>query len=124
MWSARIAFTALYPASTNRHPRAPGLDDHVILMCNEGYQSSLAAATLQQLGFTRRTDLDGGFQAGHAAGLPTAPAKKSEQPAFAPAGASRTKATITCPLCGAQAARRCRRTPVSAFTAARAAARH
>ena len=62
----------LDPASANRHPRAPGLDDHVILMCNEGYQSSLAAATLQDLGFARATDLDGGFQAWRAAGLPIA----------------------------------------------------
>jgi rhodanese-related sulfurtransferase len=42
----------------------------VILVCNEGYQSSLAAATLQDLGFARATDLDGGFQAWRAAGLP------------------------------------------------------
>jgi len=39
-------------------------------MCNEGYQSSLAAATLQDLGFSRATDLVGGFQAWAAAGLP------------------------------------------------------
>jgi rhodanese-related sulfurtransferase len=42
----------------------------VILVCNEGYQSSLAAATLQDLRFARATDLDGGFQAWRAAGLP------------------------------------------------------
>ncbi len=60
----------LDPASEYRHPRAPGLDDHVILMCDEGYQSSLAAATLQRLGFARATDLDGGFQAWRAARLP------------------------------------------------------
>jgi len=64
----------LDPASTHRHPDAPGLDDHVILACNEGYASSLAAVTLQELGFARATDLDGGFQAWRAAGLPTAPA--------------------------------------------------
>ena len=52
------------------HPQAPAVADHVILMCNEGYQSSLAAATLQQLGFECATDLDGGFQAWRAAGLP------------------------------------------------------
>ena len=63
----------LDPASEYRHARAPGLDDHVILVCNEGYQSSLAAVTLQHLGFARATDLDGGFQAWRAAGLPTAP---------------------------------------------------
>lgn len=61
----------LDPESAHRHPRAPHLDDHVILMCNEGYQSSLAAATLQRLGFARATDLDGGFQAWREAGLPT-----------------------------------------------------
>jgi rhodanese-related sulfurtransferase len=60
----------LDPASAHRHPRAPHLDDRVILICNEGYQSSLAAATLQQLGFRRATDLAGGFQAWRAAGLP------------------------------------------------------
>jgi rhodanese-related sulfurtransferase len=60
----------LDPDSRHRHPHAPGLADQVIVMCNEGYQSSLAAATLQQLGFTHATDLDGGFQAWRAAGLP------------------------------------------------------
>jgi rhodanese-related sulfurtransferase len=64
----------LDPASGHRHPDAPGLGDQVILVCNEGYQSSLAAATLQDLGFARATDLDGGFQAWRAAGLPIAPA--------------------------------------------------
>ena len=42
----------------------------VILMCDEGYQSSLAAATLKELGIDA-TDLDGGFQAWRDAGLPT-----------------------------------------------------
>ena len=63
----------LDPDCAYRHPQAPAIDDHVILMCNEGYQSSLAAATLLQLGFTRATDLDGGFQAWRAAGLPVTP---------------------------------------------------
>jgi rhodanese-related sulfurtransferase len=63
----------LDPASGHRHPQAPGLTDHVILLCDEGYQSSLAAATLQQLGFTRATDVDGGFQAWRQAGLPVTP---------------------------------------------------
>jgi rhodanese-related sulfurtransferase len=60
----------LDPASEHRHPCAPQLDDHIILLCDEGYQSSLAAATLQQLGFARATDVAGGFQAWRAAGLP------------------------------------------------------
>jgi rhodanese-related sulfurtransferase len=60
----------LDPASQHRHPRAPGPADQVILCCDEGYQSSLAAATLQQLGFARATDVEGGFQAWRAAALP------------------------------------------------------
>ena len=60
----------LDPDSDYRHPGAPGLEDEVILMCNEGYASSLAAVTLQQLGFARATDLAGGFQAWRSAGLP------------------------------------------------------
>ncbi len=46
------------------------LDRRIVLVCNEGYQSSLAAATLQDLGFRRATDLVGGFQAWRAAGMP------------------------------------------------------
>lgn len=52
--------------------RIGGLDRHLIVMCDGGYQSSLAAATLQQLGFASATDLVGGFQAWRAAGLPIA----------------------------------------------------
>lgn len=60
----------LDPASVHRHPDAPGLEQQVIVVCDAGYASSLAAATLQQLGFSRATDLDGGFQAWRDAGLP------------------------------------------------------
>jgi rhodanese-related sulfurtransferase len=60
----------LDPASEHRHPQAPDLDDHVIVVCHEGYQSSLVAAMLQQFGFARATDLEGGFQAWRSAGLP------------------------------------------------------
>jgi rhodanese-related sulfurtransferase len=41
----------------------------LIVFCNEGYQSSLAAATLQRFGFAAATDVIGGFQAWRAAGL-------------------------------------------------------
>ena len=64
----------LDPASGHADPRVPGPDAEVIVMCNAGYQSSLAAATLQELGFARATDLVGGFQAWRAAGLPVEPA--------------------------------------------------
>jgi len=45
----------------------------VIVMCQQGYSSSLAAATLQRLGFDRATDMVGGFEAWTAAGLPVEP---------------------------------------------------
>jgi rhodanese-related sulfurtransferase len=60
----------LDPASGHQHPSVGGLDRQVILMCDEGYQSSLAAATLQTLGFVRATDVVGGFQGWRDAGLP------------------------------------------------------
>ena len=62
------------PASDAYDDRVGGLDRHLIVMCDAGYQSSLAAATLQQLGFAGATDLVGGFQAWRDAGLPVAPA--------------------------------------------------
>jgi rhodanese-related sulfurtransferase len=59
------------PASGHSDARLAGaLDRQVIVVCDEGYQSSLAAATLQDLGFRRATDLAGGFKAWRAAGLP------------------------------------------------------
>jgi rhodanese-related sulfurtransferase len=58
------------PASEWRHPAITRRDLRIILICEQGYQSSLAAATLQQLGHTHATDVDGGFTAWAAAGLP------------------------------------------------------
>ncbi|MGZ4613276.1 MAG: rhodanese-like domain-containing protein [Kineosporiaceae bacterium] len=58
------------PASPARLPVA-SYDLHVVVVCSEGYTSSLAAASLQDLGVHRATDLEGGYQAWHAAGLPT-----------------------------------------------------
>lgn len=52
----------LDPASPNRIPEA-GYDRRVIIVCNEGFSSSLAAATLRDIGIARATDLAGGFQA-------------------------------------------------------------
>jgi rhodanese-related sulfurtransferase len=57
------------PASGARLPAASyGL--RVIVVCSEGYTSSLAAAALQDLGISRATDLAGGFRAWQRAGLP------------------------------------------------------
>jgi rhodanese-related sulfurtransferase len=75
LWVARNALEwRCDPSCDARDERVGGLERRLIVMCDEGYQSSLAAATLQQLGFARATDLVGGFQAWRAAGLPVAPA--------------------------------------------------
>jgi rhodanese-related sulfurtransferase len=58
------------PTSDARIPEAADHDVTWILFCSEGYSSSLAAASLQDLGLHNATDLDGGFQAWKAAGLP------------------------------------------------------
>ncbi|MFG1809972.1 rhodanese-like domain-containing protein [Streptomyces sp. NPDC049040] len=63
----------LDPAGTHRLPQAVSYDLPVVVVCNEGYASTLAAASLHALGLPRATDLAGGFQAWRAAGLPVAP---------------------------------------------------
>ena len=59
------------PASSTRLPVATDHDLQVIVFCSEGYTSSLAADSLQDLGLYRATDMLGGFHAWRAAGLPT-----------------------------------------------------
>ncbi|WP_263359899.1 rhodanese-like domain-containing protein [Acidicapsa ligni] len=61
------------PASSARLPVATDHDLQVIVFCSEGYTSSLAAASLQDLGLWCATDVVGGFQAWHATGLPIGP---------------------------------------------------
>ncbi|MFC5662158.1 rhodanese-like domain-containing protein [Kitasatospora misakiensis] len=61
----------LDPTGSHRIPEATGYDLEVIVVCSEGYASSLAAASLRELGLHRATDLDGGFVGWAAAGLPT-----------------------------------------------------
>jgi rhodanese-related sulfurtransferase len=63
----------LDPTSPYRHPAVNGPDQDIVVVCQEGYASSLAAATLREMGLSRATDLDGGYQAWVGAGLPTAP---------------------------------------------------
>ena len=58
------------PESEWRDKRISDPADTVALICNEGYQSSLAAATLRRLGLTNATDIEGGAKAWIAAGLP------------------------------------------------------
>ncbi|MFF3766875.1 rhodanese-like domain-containing protein [Streptomyces sp. NPDC001922] len=68
----------LDPLGSHRVAEATGHDLPVVVICNEGYASSLAAVSLRQLGLHRATDLTGGFQAWRAAGLPV------EQPSVPP----------------------------------------
>jgi rhodanese-related sulfurtransferase len=63
----------LDPQGSHRLPGADDADRTVVVMCQEGYASSLAAASLIDLGRANSTDLDGGFAAWQAAGLPTDP---------------------------------------------------
>jgi rhodanese-related sulfurtransferase len=58
------------PSCVARDPRIADLGATIVIVCQQGYQSSLAAGNLQDLGFSRATDLDGGFEAWRAAGLP------------------------------------------------------
>ena len=67
------------PASDARLPLA-SYDLHVIVLCSEGYTSSLAAYALRQLGLRRATDLAGGFRAWRDAGLPVVPGGSAALP--------------------------------------------
>jgi rhodanese-related sulfurtransferase len=64
----------LDPASPHRVAEVSTHGQHVVVLCSEGYASSLAAATLRDLGLDA-TDVDGGFAAREAAGPPTTPAR-------------------------------------------------
>ena len=68
-----VLFWRLDPASGHEDPQLADLERQVILVCADGYSSSIAAATLRDLGFARAGDLDGGFAAWQAAGLPIEP---------------------------------------------------
>ena len=58
------------PASGSQEPALAGHEDRLILICNQGYSSSLAAVRLRSLGFEETTDVVGRFSAWRAAGLP------------------------------------------------------
>jgi rhodanese-related sulfurtransferase len=64
----------LDPESDARLPWATGYDHRILVICQEGYTSSLAAAALLDLGIARATDVVGGYRAWVAAGLPSAAA--------------------------------------------------
>ena len=67
------------PRGSHRDARVADPSRSVIVMCDEGFQSSLAAATLQELGHVSATDLAGGFQAWRAAGLPVTPLRSDDR---------------------------------------------
>ena len=75
--SVHVPLSVLYwrldPSSESRNPDLSDLERQVVLICAHGYSSSLAAATLQQLGFRKATDVAGGFEAWASAGLPVEP---------------------------------------------------
>jgi rhodanese-related sulfurtransferase len=66
----------LDPASPDRFPEMTGYDLEVIVLCNEGYSSSLVADTLRTLGLSRAADVVGGFVAWAALGLPVTRARR------------------------------------------------
>jgi rhodanese-related sulfurtransferase len=72
--SVHVPLSVLYwrldPTSGFDDPRLSDPSRQVVLVCEHGYSSSLAAATLQDLGFAQATDMIGGFEAWLAAGLP------------------------------------------------------
>lgn len=73
------------PASPARVPEAVDHDVHWIVCCDEGYSSSLAAASLRALGLHRATDVTDGFRAWRSAGLPIVrPARPTEPRLYAP----------------------------------------
>ena len=72
--SIHIPLSVLYwrfdPTSGHNDARFSNRDGRYLLVCADGYSSSLAAATLRQLGFPRATDLDGGFNGWAGGGFP------------------------------------------------------
>ena len=63
----------LDPQSDARLPQATDHDVEVIVFCNEGYTSSVAADSLRDLGLVKSADVIGGYRAWAAAGLPVTP---------------------------------------------------
>jgi rhodanese-related sulfurtransferase len=72
--SVHVPLSVLYwrldPTSGHDDKALSDRDRRIILVCADGYSSSLAAATLRDLGFSRATDLAGGFNGWAAAGMP------------------------------------------------------
>ena len=63
----------LDPANGSLHPSVTGFEQPLVIVCNHGYSSTVAAAAVQRLGYTDVADLVGGIQAWRNGGLPTVP---------------------------------------------------
>ncbi len=70
----------LDPASPDRLPQVSGHDLEIIVLCHQGYSSSLVADTLRSLGLHRAVDVIGGFEAWVAAGLPVVRPRRPGSP--------------------------------------------
>jgi len=70
----------LDPFGEHRVPQAQSHDDVIVVFCDEGYASSLAADSLRRLGLVNATDLAGGFQAWAATGLPVEQGERAARP--------------------------------------------
>ena len=69
----------LDPTSPDRISALSDPDQTVVVLCSEGYASSLAAASLHEVGLRGATDVVGGFRAWAAAGLPTTGGRDASQ---------------------------------------------
>jgi rhodanese-related sulfurtransferase len=86
------------PASRWSNPHVGGSDRRLVLLCAHGWSSSLAAASLVDLGFTRAGDVEGGFEAWLAAGLPTT--RVAERPPGVLPGMAPPDGVAACPESG------------------------
>jgi rhodanese-related sulfurtransferase len=74
----------LDPSSPWRNPYVAGTGVRIVVLCDHGWSSSLAAATLVELGYEGTADVAGGFEAWLAAGLPVAAARRHSDPDAVP----------------------------------------
>jgi rhodanese-related sulfurtransferase len=61
------------PHCPHHDPVLTSVHGPLILMCAQGFQSSLAAANLQEIGLAQATDMEGGFERWRSEGLPVVP---------------------------------------------------
>jgi rhodanese-related sulfurtransferase len=84
--SVHVPLSVLYwrldPTSGYADPELTDPDRQVVLCCARGYSSSIAAATLRDMGFARATDIAGGFEAWAAEGLPVVSGRRATRPAL------------------------------------------